>query len=119
MMKLSPQIYFGQVQKAPLPIRLAARPQIPARCRPTVHAGMKSICAEQFHFRAAINRFVRSFSGSCGNNSTCAGHWQFRAGQLPVRAGKNPSVRPFFDLCEEMPHFRRFWRILVVKKRQF
>jgi hypothetical protein len=42
---------------------------------------------------------VRPFSRPCGDNSICAGNVSFRARQLPVRAGKNQSVRPFFDLC--------------------
>jgi hypothetical protein len=55
-------------------------------------AAPKPICADE-------NRFVRPFSRPCGDNSICAGDWPFRAGQLPVRAVKNQSVRPFFDLC--------------------
>jgi hypothetical protein len=68
----------------------------------------KSICAEQFLFRAVINRSVRLFSGSCGQNSICADNWRFRASHISVRAGINPSVRPFFDLCVKNAGFRWF-----------
>jgi hypothetical protein len=47
---------------------------------------------------------MRPFSRPCGENSIPAGIWPFRASQLFVRAGKNPSVRPFFDLCGEYGH---------------
>jgi hypothetical protein len=65
-------------------------------------------CAGDFPRRAAIIRFVRAFFRLCGENSLCAGNLAFRAGQLSVRAGKNPSVRPFFDLCLEKASFLTF-----------
>jgi hypothetical protein len=62
-------------------------------------AGNLSTCADTFPSRALKIRFGRSFSRPCGENSIRAGTLAFRARQLLVRAGKNPSVRPFFDLC--------------------
>ena len=41
----------------------------------------------------------------CDEISICAGTLSFRASQLPFCAGKNPSVRPFFDLCRQNHRF--------------
>jgi hypothetical protein len=76
-------------------------------------------CAGNFTRRAAIIRFVRPFSRPCDDNSTGAGNLAFRASQLSLRAGKDPFVRPFFDLCEEKALFMMFLAVLRGQKATF
>jgi hypothetical protein len=75
------------------------------------------------------NRFVRAkiascsleaglcgqFRFPCGDNSIRAGDWPFRARQLPVRAGKNQSVRPLFDPCGKKAGL---WAFLMISGGQ-
>ena len=82
----------------------------------SLHTLSKSICAEQFRFRAPINRSVRPFFRPSGDNSICAGKVLFRAGQLPFRAGKNQSVRPLFDSCGEIASLWVFLTVLGGQK---
>jgi hypothetical protein len=59
---------------------------------------------------------VRSFFRPCDENSIRADTLVFRASQFPFRAGKNPFVRLFSDLCEEnASFFEVFGQIRVVK----